>query len=342
MSRTSSRKEEHVRLCIGENVTFRRKTNGFGSWEFEHVALPELNVEDIDTGISFLGRRIAFPLLITGMTGGYAGAGRINAGIAEVCAGFPLAMGVGSQRQTLEDERHLRSYTVARKRAPRIPIVANLGAAEVATLKSPDAVLRLVEMIEADAFAVHLNPLQEFLQPDGTPRFAGVLGNIAMLARKLPVPVIVKEVGAGISAAVARRLFDAGVRWIDVAGAGGTSWAGVEILRRGRALPVSPSFWDWGIRTADALVAIRRMKPRGAKLIASGGIEDGIMIAKALALGAELAGSARPILQALDRGGEKELERLLLGWQNDLRGAMFLTGSRTIAQLKRKKMTPAA
>ncbi len=341
MSRTSSRKEEHVRLCVGENVTFRRKTNGLDEWEFEHVALPELNAGDIDTSTLFLGRRIAFPLLITGMTGGYAGAERINAGIAEVCASFPLAMGVGSQRQALEDDRHLRSFTVARRRAPGIPIVANLGAAEVAALESPAPALRLVEMIEADAFAVHLNPLQEFLQPDGNPRFAGVLRKIAMLARRLPVPLIVKEVGAGISAAVARRLFDAGVRWIDVAGAGGTSWAGVEILRRGRSLPVSPSFWDWGIRTADALAAVRRVKPRGAKLIASGGIEDGIMIAKVLSLGADLAGSARPLLRALDRGGPKELERLLLGWRNDLLGAMFLTGSRSVAELKKKKLVPA-
>ncbi len=335
MSETSSRKEEHVNLCVEDDVIFHSKTNGFDEWEFEHNALPELDFEEIDPSTTFLDKKISFPLMITGMTGGYEGATTINAELAEVCEELNIPMGIGSQRQALEDDAYHESYSISRKKAPHIPLIANIGAAEVVDLKDVSPVQKIIDLIEANALAIHLNPLQEFLQHDGNARFRGVLKNIEMLVNQLHVPIIIKEVGAGISANVALRIIDAGVQWIDVAGAGGTSWAGVEIKRRGSALPVSPSFWNWGIRTADALIQLSRINPAQVHLIASGGITDGVMIAKSIALGADLSGSARLLLQTLIKKSQDDLKNILAGWKNDLCGVMFLTGSRTITELKK-------
>jgi isopentenyl-diphosphate Delta-isomerase len=222
-----------------------------------------------------------------------------------------------------------------REVAPEIPVVGNIGAAEVARMKSPKEALLLIELIRADALAIHLNPLQELLQPEGTPAFRGVLDGISMLTRELPVPVIVKEIGAGISGEVARRLLGVGVNHIDIAGAGGTSWAGVEILRRkeqrGAAL-----FWDWGIPTADALVEVGALKKShpALRVIASGGITTGVDSAKCFALGADLVASARPVLKALHAGGARGATAFVEAWATELRAAMFLTGARTIAALQ--------
>ncbi len=273
--------------------------------------------------------------MVSCMTGGYAGALAINRQLAEVCEDTGIAMGVGSQRQALEDHRYHRTFTVVREAAPSIPVIGNIGAVEVAALSSVDPMKRLVDMLHADAFAVHLNPLQEFLQPEGGPAFRGVLQGIARLVSDLPVPVIVKEIGAGISADVARRLLDVGVRYIDVAGSGGTSWAGVEALRR-KDRAVAVQFWDWGIPTARAIRDIAALQSRTTPftLIASGGIESGVEIAKCIALGAHLSASARPVLKALHRGGTAGLRSLLAQWAQELRGAMFLTGSATLEALR--------
>jgi isopentenyl-diphosphate delta-isomerase len=202
-------------------------------------------------------------------------------------------------------------------------------------MTTADAALRLVELIGADAFTVHLNPLQEFLQPEGNTNFRGVLRGIEVLVRHLPVPIIVKEIGAGISAAVARRLLDAGVRYIDVAGAGGTSWAGVETLRR-KDRTVAEKFWDWGIPTADAIrdvAALKKSSP-AFTLIASGGITSGLDTAKCLALGAEIVAAARPMLKTLQEKGAVGLRAMIRSWIEELRGVMFLTGSATPAELR--------
>jgi isopentenyl-diphosphate delta-isomerase len=332
--RIPSRKRDHVDLVLTREVGFAGKTNGLELWEFEHNALPELDLSDVDPSVEFLGRRLSFPLLITGMTGGYADAERWNAMLAEACQEERIALGVGSQRQALESDRFGESWRVARRLAPDVPILANIGAAEVAR---PDVRARLpalVESLGADALAVHCNPLQEFLQPEGDPRFRGVLDGIAELVRTLAVPVCAKEVGAGISASVARRLFDAGVRFVDVSGAGGTSWARIETMRRGDADEISPAFRDWGIPTADAIRAVARIAPADATLIASGGIADGVAIAVAIALGAHLAGAARPMLLALRDGGSAALLRRIRGWKNDLRGVMCLAGAPGIPQLR--------
>lgn len=334
---TPSRKKQHIDLTLSRDTGFRTKTTGLERYEFEHNALPEINLAEVDTGTTFLGRRVSLPLMVSCMTGGYADALAINRRLAEVCQLTRIAMGVGSQRQAMENAAYHRTFSVVREVAPDIPVVGNLGAAEVATMTDVEPVKRLVDLVRADAFTVHLNPLQEFLQPEGNPNFRGVLNGIGRLVRELPVPIIVKEIGAGISAHVAQRLLEAGVQYIDVAGAGGTSWAGVEILRRNsrRDGVAHHGFWDWGITTATAVQEVAQLKSnRSFSLIASGGISSGIDVGKCLALGADMAGAARPLLLALHKGKQRGLLSLLDQWTAELRGVMFLTGSRTIADLQ--------
>ncbi len=350
--RTPSRKQQHVQITMSKDVSFRSKTSGFERYEFQHNALPEMNFLDTDPSTTFLGKRISLPFIISSMTGGYGDAKRINRRLAEVCAEKGLAMGVGSQRQAMESTAFHRTFSVVREVAPEIPLFGNIGAAEVARLKDVSKIQKLIDLIRADGFAVHLNPLQEFLQPEGTPEFRGVLQGIELLRKHLMVPIIVKEIGAGISANVARRLLNVGVTIIDVAGAGGTSWAGVEIIRRsdarrsnGKARSLTPrshaeSFWDWGITTVDALRQVVSLKSQFPQLtvISSGGIFSGLDIAKSIAFGADLAGSARPMLKALQQGGTKGLLEEIERWEMELRGAMFLTGSRTIGELQLQQL----
>jgi isopentenyl-diphosphate delta-isomerase len=336
---TSSRKKQHVRLALTRDVGFRKKGTGLDHLDFEHNALPEIDFSEVDTSTRFLGHELSCPLLISSMTGGYADALTINRQLAEVCAEMRIALGVGSQRQAMERKTLHRTFSVIREVAPDIPVIGNLGAAEVARLRDADSARRLVDLVHADAFAIHLNPLQELLQPEGNPAFRGVLEGIALLVRELSVPVIVKEIGAGISGEVAARLIKAGVAYIDVAGAGGTSWAGIEILRSKRS-SFRERLWDWGIPTASALREVTPLKKRspGLTIIASGGIGSGMDAAKCLALGADMVGSARPMLHALVRGKKRGLKRLLQEWTDELRRVMFLTGAKNIKELQTKKL----
>jgi isopentenyl-diphosphate delta-isomerase len=335
---TSSRKRDHVELTVRKDVSFRAKTSGFEEYEFIHNALPEINLSDVDTSTEFLGKKLSFPFLISCMTGGYPEAEKINRQLAEVCEEYHLAMGVGSQRQAMEDSTYHHSFSTVRTAAPSIPIIGNIGAPEVAAMKDISAVQKLADLIGADAFAVHLNPLQEFLQPEGNTNFRGVLNGIERLVNGLSVPVIVKEIGAGISFDAAQRLTNVGVRYIDVAGAGGTSWAGVEILRRTDNTKKDWSiFWDWGIRTTDALqevVPLRKNIHPKLTIISSGGIVNGVEVAKSIALGADVAASARPMLKALMHGGTKELRQRIDQMMTECKGAMFLTGVSSIEQLQ--------
>jgi isopentenyl-diphosphate delta-isomerase len=350
-TRTSSRKQQHIDISLAKDVSFCVKTAGFERWDFLHNALPELNLSDVDPSTSFLGKKMAFPFIISSMTGGYADAIKINRQLAEVCAIKKIAMGVGSQRQALEDDQFHRSFSVVRDVTSDIPVFGNIGAAEVAKLRDASPILRLIDLIHADGFAIHLNPVQELLQPEGNTNFRGVLAGIELLVKAIPVPLIVKEIGAGISPNVAQRLIDSGVTIIDVAGAGGTSWAGVEILRgknkdgkrkKQEMRLNSQEFWDWGIPTIDALrgVCIVKSKSSWVKVISSGGISNGIDIAKSLAFGADYAAVARPILKALANGGVKSVLRLFDKWECELIGTMFLTGSRSITALQKQQMIP--
>ncbi len=332
---TTSRKQQHVDLVLQKDVRFKSKTTGLERFSFIHNALPEIAFSEIDTSVEFLGKPLRIPLMISSMTGGYKGAREINRGLATVCAERGMAMGVGSQRQALEDRRFHPTFSVVREVSDTIPIIANVGAAQVGRFKTPDEVQLLLDLVRADALAVHLNPLQELLQPEGEPDFRGVLRGIEMLVKSIPVPLIVKEIGAGISRDVAKRLLDVGVRYIDIAGAGGTSWAGVETLRS-KEKQFAGRFWDWGIPTATAIRQVAGLRNEGLTftLIGSGGVASGRSIAVAIALGADLAASARPILQALVRGGTAAAKMLIADWEKELRSIMFLTGAGTIRQLQ--------
>jgi isopentenyl-diphosphate Delta-isomerase len=214
---TTTRKKEHVQVTLTRDVGFRSKTSGLEAFEFIHNALPELNLSEIDTSVKFLEHTLALPCMVSCMTGGYDDAGRINRILAEACETLRIGMGVGSQRQAMESSQFHKTFSVVRNAAPSIPIVGNIGAAEVARMTDLDDMKRLVDLIQANAFVVHLNPLQEFLQPEGTPEFRGVLQGIERLVLGLSVPVIVKEIGAGLSKDVAHRLLNVGVRHLDVA-----------------------------------------------------------------------------------------------------------------------------
>jgi isopentenyl-diphosphate delta-isomerase len=321
-------------VTLTQSVGFRAKTTGLERLEFVNNALPEVNLSEVDPAVDFLGHSLSFPVMISCMTGGYPEAKRINRELAEVCEEMHIAMGVGSQRQALEDVQYHETFSIVREVAPNIPVVGNIGAAEVAGLQL-DAAKRLVDLVKADALAVHLNPLQEFLQPEGNTNFRGVLSGIARLVAGLHVPVIVKEIGAGISVEVARRLLDVGVRFIDVAGAGGTSWAGVETLRR-KEKEAAFRFWDWGIPLSVAIREVATLRTNGLHftLLASGGIASGMDIAKCLALGADIAASARVLLLTLHQKGKKGLRTRLQAWREELRGVMFLTGAPTVRALQ--------
>ncbi len=334
-AKTSSRKKEHVEICVGEDVTFRSKTTGLERFELEHNALPEIDFDEVDSSIELFGKRCSMPLLVSSMTGGYGEAERINRELGEVCESLLIPMGVGSQRQMIDDARYVESFRAARRAAPSIPLWGNLGGAEIAREGAVDVVRRLADAVGADAFAIHLNPLQELMQPEGNPHYRGVLAGIERLASSLGLPLIVKEVGAGLSPGVIRRLLDAGIRHVDVAGAGGTSWSGVEMLRDASS-DRDITFWDWGIPTADAVIGARELcEAAGATLIASGGITGARDTAVAIALGAHAVGAARPLLKVLMEHGAAALADHLEGWRRRLRGAMFLTGSRTVADLRR-------
>jgi len=329
----SKRKSEHIKTCLKENVSFKEKKTGFEDYEFIHCALPEVDMEQIKTETEFLGKTLSFPFMISAMTGGCDKAFEINERLAEVCSIERIAMGVGSQRQMMENERYLDTFRIVRERAPDGVIIGNIGAVEVLEISDVSVFQKMVDLIEADAMAVHLNPLQEILQPEGNCRFRGVLKAIERLVKGLSVPIIVKEVGCGISRSVAKRLVGIGVKYIDVAGAGGTSWAAIESYR-GAYRRLAHTFWDWGIPTARSLEMVGRIK--GVRVIASGGIKDGVVLAKAIALGAEIGGAARKVLKVLLEDGEESLVSLIRLWRTQLKVAMFLTGSSSLQDLRRE------
>ncbi len=295
---TQVRKADHIRICLQDNIECREVTHGLERYRFVHHCLPDLNRDEIDLGTRFLGKTLGSPLLISSMTGGTEQAQQINYRLAEVAQQYHLAMGVGSQRVAVENPELMKTFDV-RAIAPHIALFANIGAVQLNETYGVDECRRLVEGLQADALILHLNPLQECIQPEGDVNFRGLLQKIEQLCHQLPVPIIAKEVGNGISGEMAQRLIAAGVAAIDVAGAGGTSWAKVESERAENPIQrqLGMTFGDWGIPTAECLVQVREVAPE-VPLIASGGIRDGVEVAKAIALGANLVGLARPFLQA--------------------------------------------
>ena len=314
-------------------MQFHVNTSGLECYRFTHCCLPELDRSEIDLTTTFLGKRLSAPLLISSMTGGIEQAGTINQRLAEVAQHYRIAMGVGSQRVAVEKPIVASTFAV-RSHAPDILLFANLGAVQLNYNYGLEQCLRVVEQIEADALILHLNPLQECIQTTGDTNFRGLLDKINTLCSVLPVPVIAKEVGNGISAAMAKKLLDAGVKAIDVAGAGGTSWAKVESERAETPLQrrLGMTFADWGLPTAECIASIRRAAPE-VPLIASGGLRHGLDIAKAIALGADMGGMALPFLQAAAQS-EAALECLVEVLIAEMTTVLFCTGNASIEQLK--------
>jgi isopentenyl-diphosphate delta-isomerase len=330
---TVSRKADHIRINLEEDVSAKGIATGFDDWHFEHRALPEIDLDAIDLGARLLHHRLRAPLLISCMTGGTEQARLINSRLATIAQDRGLAMGLGSCRVLLERPEVLPTFDV-RPLAPDIPLLANLGAVQLNRGVTAGDCRRLLDMLRADVLVLHLNPLQEALQPEGDTCFGGLLPRIEALCADLGAPVVVKEVGWGIATDLVAALLEAGVAAVDVAGAGGTSWSEVERHRMHDPVRrrVAASFADWGIPTANALREARTAAP-DAFLIASGGVRSGIEVAKAIALGADAVGVAGPLLRAAAQGAE-ELAGAVEVLLEELRLTMFCTGASTVAELR--------
>ncbi len=303
---------------------------------FIHNALPELDFDETNTSTTFLNHRFSAPLIIDSMTGGTPEAAKINERLAETAEALGLGMGLGSQRAGLKSKELAETYSIAREHAPNAFLIANIGGAQLAKGLSIDEAKQIIDMIHANALVVHLNPLQELVQPEGEPKFKGVYNKIAELVKSLSIPVIVKEVGAGISKEVASKLELAGVNAISIAGSGGTSWAGVEKHRAESAgselkTHLGDMFWDWGIPTAASLIEVRRAVK--LQLIASGGLRNGLEVAKCLAIGADMCAMALPFLKqaATSQEAVMQFANVLL---NELKSTMYLVGAKDVKTLK--------
>jgi isopentenyl-diphosphate delta-isomerase len=323
------RKRAHLDLCEQAEVEYARKTTLLEEVELVHDALPELALAEVDASATLLGKRLRAPLLITGMTGGTSEAADINQALARVAEEHGIAFGLGSQR-AMQRAPELEYTFAVRAHAPTTLVLANLGLVQAAALKTAE-IEQLVRRVSADAVCIHLNPAQELIQPGGDRDFRGGLATFARLVRDLPIPVVAKETGCGISRDVAQRLRDVGVRTIDVSGAGGTSWVKVEALRADPAgRDLGEEFADWGIPTAAAVGALRGV---GVEVIASGGIRSGLDVARAVALGARVAGVALPVFRAYREGGPVAAGRFVERLVEGLQTAMVLTGSRDLEAL---------
>lgn len=333
MSLLTDRKNEHLDIVLGGKAGSQART-GFENVVFEHVALPELDMDEIDLTTQFLGKRISAPFLVSSMTGGPARAAAINANLAIACQSLRLPLAVGSQRVALENGDLAGLGKELRRHAPDIPLLGNFGAAQLNLGFGLDEARRAVDMIGADALIIHLNPLQEAVQPEGNRNWRGLLGRIEALTGTLGVPLVVKEVGAGISARLARRLVDAGVAVIDVAGAGGTSWAAVEAERckTQEQSAVARAFVDWGQPTARAIYEVRNACPE-AVIVGSGGVRNGLDAAKAIRLGADIVGQAAGVLNAAMLSPEAVISHLSVAI-TQLRVACFCTASIDLKTLR--------
>jgi isopentenyl-diphosphate delta-isomerase len=331
MTDIRQRKADHLVLCATEDVGFRGRTTLLDCVELVHDSLPELAMSDLELEVSMFGKRLRAPLLIAAMTGGTEEAGEVNHTLAKIAERRGYAFGLGSQRAMQRAPDTAWTYDV-RKVAPSVLLLGNVGVVQ-AREQTSQVVDKLVRDIGADALCVHMNPAMEVIQPEGDRDFRGCLDTFARLSHELSVPVIAKETGNGISPRTANRLREVGIGCIDVSGAGGTSWVGVETLRaEGEAKEVGQRFWDWGVPTAASVVYARRA---GHDVIATGGIRTGVDVARAIALGAKIAGIARPVLQALKEGGEAGADAYLERVERELATVLLLTGSRTLAHLQR-------
>ncbi len=337
-AQTRRRKIEHIEICLQEDVQCKRSTM-FEHIGFIHNALPEIDKNDIDLTTNFFGLRANAPLVIAAMTGGHPDTLEINRRLAEAAEEMRIPIGVGSQRSAIEDPTLANTFKVVRESAPSVPVIANIGATHVKS--APEA----VQMIEADILAIHLNTLQEAVQPEGDCNSIGVLENIALIVDSVDIPVIVKETGAGISSSVALALEEADVDGVDVGGVGGTSWAAVEYYRALREnnlikAHLGLDFWDWGIPTALSIIMVGEVTD--LDIIATGGVRSGLDIAKALSLGAVAAGVAHPFLRPAVEGSTDLVVQEIKKFTEGLRVAMYLNGCEIVEDLVERPLLLSA
>lgn len=330
------RKREGIEIPLNKDVQAKTTSTYLEYVKLIHNALPELDYDEIDISTTFLKRKFSAPLIIDSMTGGAPEAARINGRLGELAEKYGFAMGLGSQRAGLESKQLAETYSIARKNAPSAFLIANIGGAQLAKGLTIENIKKIIDMIQADALVIHLNPLQELIQPEGEPKYKGVLSKISEISGDLDVPVIVKEVGAGISKEVAVKLEVAGVSAINVAGAGGTSWAGVEKIRAEASnndlkTHLGEIFWDWGIPTAASLVEVK--KTVKVPIIASGGLRNGMEMAKCIVLGASMCAMAYPFLLKAAESKE-QLFNFADTVIAELKSTMFLIGAMNLSVLK--------
>ena len=331
------RKADHIKINLEKDVR-SALTTGLENYRFIHEALPELDLERIDTSLSLYRKRLAAPILISSMTGGTEEAGEINQRLAEAAQEVGVAMGVGSQRAALEHPDQTPTFSITRRVAPDILLFANLGAVQLNYGFGIDHCRQAVDMLEADALILHLNPLQEAVQDAGDTNFEGLGKKIEEICKRLEVPVIAKEVGWGISERTAKLLADCGVSAIDVAGAGGTSWSQVEMYRAPDEFTreLAATFVGWGIPTAESILNVKKAAPE-MTTFASGGIKDGLDIAKCIALGATLGGMAGPFLKAAAISTKSVVQMMKLT-KRQIEVTMFGCGAKEIRELENGKL----
>lgn len=331
------RKLDHIRMCLEKSVQARNKTAGLEDVELIHNAIPEISKKDVNLGVNFLNYDLDAPIIIAAMTGGHPVAKRINETLAKASKELNIGLGVGSQRAALEDPELADTFRVVREVAPEAFIIGNLGAPQLSRGYDLEEIEKAIKMIDANAIAVHLNTLQEAIQPEGETDFSGVVSAFRRISDKIDIPVIAKETGAGIAREEAETLEKAGVTAIDVGGAGGTSWAGVETHRAaesgdGLRTRIGRTFWDWGIPTAVSTFEVAQST--GLPVIATGGVRSGLDAAKLIALGASAVGVAFPLLRPAYRGDVNEVINTLDTMIEELRITMHLVGAKTIDELK--------
>ncbi|MCW4006292.1 MAG: type 2 isopentenyl-diphosphate Delta-isomerase [Candidatus Bathyarchaeota archaeon] len=332
---TIKRKNEHIQICLEEKVEAKNVTAGFEDLSFVHRALPEIDREKIDLSTTFLDHRFAAPLLVGAITGGTEKAEKINTIIAQAVQTLGLGMGVGSQRAAIEDPKVAQTFVAARKKAPNAFLIANIGGVQLVYGYGVEKIKKAIEMIDANAVAIHLNALQETVQPHGDTNFEGVLAGIGKLADALDKPVIVKETGCGICGEDAKRLEEAGVAAIDVGGVGGTSFAAVEYYRAKKEgnktqQKLGEAFWDWGIPTVASVAEVSQSVK--IHVVASGGLRSGLDAAKTLALNASMASICLPVLHVAEKGVE-ETQNALKQITEEIKNTMFLVGAKDLSDL---------
>jgi isopentenyl-diphosphate delta-isomerase len=325
------RKTDHIELCGTEKVAFRQKTTLLDNVQLIHQSLPEASLDELDLDVQLLGKRLRAPIIIAAITGGTRAGGKINSDLAQIAEKHGYGFGLGSQRPMLQEPSTAASYKV-RTRAPTALILGNIGVVQAREYPS-QTLGAMAEQVGADALCVHMSPAMELVQPGGDRDFRGCAETFARLVRDLALPVVAKETGSGLGRRSVETLRKAGVTVVDVSGAGGTSWVGVETLRArdSAARRVGELLWDWGVPTA---VSVINAVAGGMTAIATGGIRNGLDAARALALGATAVGIARPVLQAYQKGGKKGAEAYLLQVERELSAVMILCGARTIADLQ--------